>query len=81
MLFSLKKREQNIITKTVLQHIQEFEDAKRIRPDLFSMGFHEKQLSYKILTADCFYLVESQYHKTYAKQGQLYHEEAQIFSH
>ncbi|MCG8451890.1 MAG: hypothetical protein MI717_01755 [Spirochaetales bacterium] len=71
----IEKRGNIIITKSVQEHIKEFEEARIKRPDLFSMGFHEKQICYKTLSTDSFFLVESHYKKQYTKNGHVYHED------
>lgn len=57
-------------TKTIGEHIQEFEDVIKDYPQLFVKGFHEVQIDYEIIESEACYLISSTYKKTYWKNGQ-----------
>ena len=57
------------VSKTVDEHIREFEETVRNHPHLFTAGFSERQTSLDWTERDGVYLIHSGYEKRYAREG------------
>ena len=57
------------VSKTVEEHIVEFERALREYPQLFAAGFHEEQTSLEWTEQDGVYLLHSGFEKRYVRDG------------
>ena len=65
-----EKIESEYKTKTVNEHIEEFEYVIENYPDLFLKGFKEHQIECEITKEDSVYLVKSKYCKKYARNDE-----------
>jgi hypothetical protein len=63
-----------IKTKSIDDHIKEFENAIINHPKLFINGFKEKQLTYEIMSSDNYIQIKSHYEKNYTRNGKLISE-------
>lgn len=67
----LERTEAGYASRTVEEHIREFEEAVRERPQLFAAGFRERQTSLEWTGQNGVYLVHSGYEKRYARSGAM----------
>lgn len=67
----IENRDGDIITKSIDDHIGEFETAIESYPEVFVNGFMEEQTGYEILSSDMYILVKSDYIKKYTINGEL----------
>ena len=65
----LERMESGYVSKTVEEHIREFEAAVRDYPQLFALGFSERQTSLDWTEQGGVYLAHSGYEKRYARNG------------
>lgn len=56
-------------SKTLNEHIRQFETAVRDYPKLFKAGFHERQTSVEWTEQEGVFLVHSHYEKRYTRNG------------
>ena len=66
----LERTESGYISKTVEEHIREFETAVQDYPQLFAKGFAERQTSLEWTDQNGVYLVHSGYEKHYMRGGE-----------
>ncbi|BCN30196.1 hypothetical protein [Anaeromicropila herbilytica] len=65
----MEKDNEIIIQKNLEQHIDEFRIAIKQYPQLFELGFHERQLGYQHIEEGDTFLVSSRYEKKYCRGG------------
>ena len=58
------------VKKTVHEHIEQFNTTIRDYQQLFVKGFHEEQISYKVIESENCILISSTYQKTYSRNNE-----------